>query len=328
MLDVAYEESGAHGGVPVFLMHGWPYDPRCYDEVIPPLVAAGCRVIVPYLRGFGATRFLSADTPRSGQQAALGNDLRELMDALAIPRAVLAGYDWGGRAACIVAALWPERVRGLVTVNSYNLQDIPNCVQAGGAGAGTPPVVSVLFPQPSAAAPDWKPTAARCAACCGRYGRRIGRSTTPRSSAARSSFDNPDFVAVTIQSYRHRYGSARRAIRRWSRSKRGLPPSPRLRCRQSRCRARPTACIRLKARRSMRSHFTGPYERRVLPGIGHNPPQEAPQVFANADSRRDSDYERLMAPTLAFINQRGECGYFDDRSEHAFTLLSLDWARP
>ena len=106
-------------------MHGWPYDPRCYDEVVPPLAGAGCRIIVPYLRGFGATRFLSAATPRSGQQAALGNDLRELMDALAVERAVLAGYDWGGRAACIVAALWPDRVRALVTVNSYNLQNIP-----------------------------------------------------------------------------------------------------------------------------------------------------------------------------------------------------------
>ena len=97
-LDIAYEESGAADGVPVFLMHGWPYDPRSYDEVIPPLVAAGARVIVPYLRGFGATRFLARETPRSGQQAALGNDLRELIDALGVDRAVLAGYDWGGRA--------------------------------------------------------------------------------------------------------------------------------------------------------------------------------------------------------------------------------------
>ncbi len=125
VLDIAYEENGAADGKPVFLMHGWPYDPRCYDAVVPPLVAGGCRVIVPYLRGFGPTRFLSAETPRSGQQAALGNDLRELMDALFVERAVLAGYDWGGRAACIVAALWPERVRGLVTVNAYNIQDIP-----------------------------------------------------------------------------------------------------------------------------------------------------------------------------------------------------------
>jgi pimeloyl-ACP methyl ester carboxylesterase len=99
VLDVAYEESGAADGTPVFLMHGWPYDPRCYDAVIAPLVAAGARVIVPYLRGFGPTRFLGQSTPRSGQQAALGNDLRELMDALSIDRAVLAGYDWGGRGA-------------------------------------------------------------------------------------------------------------------------------------------------------------------------------------------------------------------------------------
>src|SRR6202035_751037 len=107
-LDVAYEESGGAGGVPVLLLHGWPYDPRCYDEVVPPLVAAGCRVIVPYLRGFGATRFLSTDTPRSGQQAALGIDLHELLDAFGIERPTLVGYDWGGRAACIVTALWPE----------------------------------------------------------------------------------------------------------------------------------------------------------------------------------------------------------------------------
>ena len=125
-LDVAYEESGNPSGDPVFLMHGWPYDPRDYDDVLPALGAAGCRIIVPYLRGFGATRFLSTGTPRSGQQAALGNDLRELMDALSAQRAVLAGYDWGGRAACILSALWPERVRGLVTGNSYNIQDIPN----------------------------------------------------------------------------------------------------------------------------------------------------------------------------------------------------------
>jgi hypothetical protein len=110
-LDVAYEESGNPSGNPVFLMHGWPYDPRDYDDVLPALGAAGCRIIVPYLRGFGDTRFLSTGTPRSGQQAALGNDLRELMDALSAQRAVLAGYDWGGRAACIVSA--PDVARWL-----------------------------------------------------------------------------------------------------------------------------------------------------------------------------------------------------------------------
>src|SRR5665213_2510692 len=124
VIDIAYEEAGPDGGLPVILLHGWPYDPRTYDAVVPQLTAAGCRAIVPFLRGFGPTRFLTRETPRSGQQAALGNDLRDLMDALGIARAVLAGYDWGGRAACIAAALWPDRVRGLVTGNGYNIQNI------------------------------------------------------------------------------------------------------------------------------------------------------------------------------------------------------------
>src|ERR1700757_834070 len=105
-LNIHYEDSGSPSGPCVFLMHGWPYGPRVYDGVMPRLIEAGCRTIVPYLRGFGPTRFLSADTPRSGQQAALGDDLRQLMDALRIPQAVLVGYDWGGRAACVVSALW------------------------------------------------------------------------------------------------------------------------------------------------------------------------------------------------------------------------------
>ena len=114
-LEIACEVAGPADGVPAILLHGWPYDPRTYDAMVAPLAAAGCRTVVPYLRGFGPTRFLSDRTPRSGQQAALGHDLIELMNALSIERAVLVGYDWGGRGACIVAALWPERVRGLVT---------------------------------------------------------------------------------------------------------------------------------------------------------------------------------------------------------------------
>ena len=129
VLEIAYEESGAAQGAPVLLMHGFPYDPRAYDGVVPPLVEAGCRVIVPYLRGYGPTRFLASDTLRSGQQAALGNDLKELMDALTLERAVLAGYDWGGRAACVVAALWPERARALVSANGYNIHDIAGSVK-------------------------------------------------------------------------------------------------------------------------------------------------------------------------------------------------------
>ena len=125
-LSIAYEESGTPDGTPVVLLHGFPYDIHAYDAVVPTLVAAGCRVIVPYLRGFGPTLFLSADTPRSGQQAALAHDLLGLMDGLAMEKAILAGYDWGGRAACIVAALWPERVRGLVSGAVYNIQHLPS----------------------------------------------------------------------------------------------------------------------------------------------------------------------------------------------------------
>jgi pimeloyl-ACP methyl ester carboxylesterase len=185
-LDVAYEESGNADGAPVFLMHGWPYDPRCYDDVVPLLATAGCRVIVPYLRGFGPTRFLSADTMRSGQQASLGNDLRELMDALRIRQAVVAGYDWGGRAACIVSALWPERVRGLVTGNGYNLQDIAasvNPVAPAQEHRFWYQYYFTIFTR-HAGARVLSKTGARSPACCGSSGRRPGRSTTQFSNAA------------------------------------------------------------------------------------------------------------------------------------------------
>jgi len=123
-LNIGYLDSGPAQGPAVFLLHGFPYDIHAFDEVVTHLVHAGCRVIVPYLRGFGPTRFLSPHTLRSGEQAALGADLLALMDALHIPSAVLAGYDWGGRAACVVAALWPQRCQGLVSLNSYNIQNI------------------------------------------------------------------------------------------------------------------------------------------------------------------------------------------------------------
>src|SRR6185437_11836896 len=110
-LDIAYHDTGPADGPPVILLHGWPSDPHDWDGVAPPLAAGGCRVLVPWLRGYGPTRFLNSATPRSGQQAALGADVRDFMDALAIDRAHLVGYDWGGRAACVAAALWPERVR-------------------------------------------------------------------------------------------------------------------------------------------------------------------------------------------------------------------------
>jgi pimeloyl-ACP methyl ester carboxylesterase len=128
VLSVAYYESGPADGPVVMLLHGFPYDIHSYVDVAPLLAAQGCRVIVPHLRGYGPTRFLDSATPRSGEQAAIGADLMALMDALSIQRAVFAGYDWGGRAACVGAALWPERCIGLVSVNSYLIQDIANAL--------------------------------------------------------------------------------------------------------------------------------------------------------------------------------------------------------
>src|SRR5436853_4838276 len=133
VLDIAYEESGPADGTTVFLMHGFPDAPRGYDAMVPLLTAQRCRTVVPYLRGYGPTRFLSNDTMRSGEQAALGNDLRELMDALGIARAFLCGYDWGGRACCVVAALWPERVRGLVSGAGYNVHDVAGAARPADA---------------------------------------------------------------------------------------------------------------------------------------------------------------------------------------------------
>jgi pimeloyl-ACP methyl ester carboxylesterase len=280
VLEIAYEESGEPDGVPVLLLHGWPYDVRCYDDVVPQLTAAGCRTIVPYLRGFGPTRFLMDDTPRSGQQAALGNDLKELMDALELPSAALVGYDWGGRAACIVAALWPARVRCLVTQNGYNLQDIPGSVkpaapeqehrfwyqyyfhtERGRAGleANRAPFCRLLWRLWS---PNW----------------RFDDATYRRSAA---SFDNPDFVAVTIQSYRHRFGYA--------------PGDPALEAIEQQLAAQPSIAVPTIAlhgegdgvappatSEGHARHFTGPYERRVIPVAGHNLPQETPDAVAEA----------------------------------------------
>ena len=151
VLEIAYLEAGPVDGPVVILLHGWPSDVHDYDGVVPPLSAAGYRVLVPWLRGFGATRFLDVATPRSGQQAALGADVRDFIDALGIASAVLVGYDWGGRAACVVAALWPERVAGLVAITGYGIQDIAAAVKPCVGGAGISLLVSVVFPHRSRA---------------------------------------------------------------------------------------------------------------------------------------------------------------------------------
>ena len=207
MLEIAYRQAGPADGPVVILLHGWPSDVHDYDDVVPPLAAAGYRVLVPWLRGFGATRFLDDATPRSGQQAALGADVRDFMDALGIPSAILAGYDWGGRAACVVAALWPERVTGLVAITGYGIQDIAASGNPGSAEQEHRYWYQWYF--------HTERGRAGLTANRGELTRLLWRLWSPNwtfddatLAATTASFDNPDFVDVTIQSYRHRYGNA------------------------------------------------------------------------------------------------------------------------
>ena len=280
VLDVAVYETGPVDGPPVFLMHGFPYDIHAYAEVAPLLAARGCRVYVPCLRGYGATRFLSDATPRSGEQAALGADLLALMDALAVPRAVLAGYDWGGRAACVVAALWPERCTGLVSLNSYNIQNIAAAMvpdtpenerslwyqyyfhsERGRAGltADRRGICGLLWKL-------WSPTW------------NFDAASFERSAAA---FDHPDFVEVVIHSYRHRFGlvAGDLALTDIERRLSAQPPIsvPSITLDGADDGVRPPAPAAQHARQ-----FTGPRSHRIVPGVGHNLPQEVPEVFAAA----------------------------------------------
>ncbi len=280
VLSVAYHDIGPATGVPTVLLHGFPYDVHSYDAVGPALAAAGHRVIVPYLRGYGATRFLHPATPRSGEQAVLGMDLLALLDALALPQALLAGYDWGGRAACVVAALWPERVRGLVTCTGYNIQDI--------AASRAP------------ASPDqeyrlWyyyylhsERGAAGLAAHRAEFARLLWQLWSPSwaftdatFAQTAAAFDHPDFVAVVLHSYRHRFGL--------------VPGDPAALATEQRLAAQPGIPVPtinlhggddgvLPAAGSLGDgqYFTGRYERRELPGVGHNVPQEAPDAFVAA----------------------------------------------
>jgi pimeloyl-ACP methyl ester carboxylesterase len=280
VLRIAYAEYGPAGGPPVFLMHGFPYDIHAYAEVAPRLAGAGCRVIVPWLRGFGPTRFLADDTPRSGEQAALGADLLALMDALGIARAVLAGYDWGGRAACVVAALWPQRCAALLSFNSYNIQNIARAMEPDAPANEHSLWYQYYFHSErgrAGLAKDrrsmarllwqlWSPTWA------------FGEATFEHSAAA---FDNPDFVEVVIHSYRHRFGL--------------VPGDPAYAEMERRLAMQPAISVpsltfdggddgvRPPAVAAAHAHcFTGPRTHRVVAGVGHNMPQEVPQVFAEA----------------------------------------------
>lgn len=279
-LTVAYEEHGPAAGDPILLLHGFPYSPRGYDEIATALAARGYRVIVPYLRGYGPTRFNSPDTLRSGQQAALAQDLLDLMDALALPKAALCGYDWGGRAACIVAALWPERVRCLVTGDGYNLQNIPGSTQPQAPETEHRLWYQYYFHTPRGVEgltknrrdlcellwKLWSPTWAK------------GPERYPLSAPV---FDNPDFVEVVIHSYRHRFMYA--------------PGDPALAWMEEALTRQPSISVPTISLCGADDgvgpaeeidedieHFSGFYERRVLAGVGHNIPEEAPEATLKA----------------------------------------------
>jgi len=280
LLDIAYDEQGDSGGWPVVLLHGFPYDIHAYDEVVPRLASRGARVITPYLRGYGPTRFLSPETPRSGQQAALGADLVALLDALQIDQAVLAGYDWGGRAACIVAALHPQRARGLVSVNGYNIQQIATALEPaepekeyrlwyqyylhgerGRAGLtqNRREFCRLLW---SLWSPTW----------------RFDNDTYVRSAA---SFDNPDFVEVVVHSYRHRFGLVD-GDPRFEDIERHLAAMPPITVPTITLEGDADGVLPPAGRAGNSQRFTARHENRVIPNIGHNFPQEAPETFAQA----------------------------------------------
>ncbi|MFA6085544.1 alpha/beta fold hydrolase [Mucilaginibacter sp.] len=278
VLNVGYAESGPANGPVVILLHGWPYDIHSYEDVAPILAKAGYRVIVPYLRGYGTTRFLSPETPRNGQQAAIASDIVALMDALQISKATIGGFDWGARTADIIAALWPERCKALVAVSGYiitnrvaNLQPLSPKAELGwwyqyyfatdrgkaGYSANTRDFNRLIW---QIASPKWN----------------FDDTTYSRSATA---FDNPDHVAIVIHNYRWRLSLAE-GERKYDELEKRLATGLLIKV--------PTITIgsdfdgAAANGTAYAKKFVGPYKHIVLDGIGHNVPQEAPIAFANA----------------------------------------------
>lgn len=280
VLNIGYAEAGRADGPAVILLHGWPYDIHSYVDVAPLLASAGYRVIIPYLRGYGTTRFLSSETPRNGQQAALAADIIAFMDALKIEKATVAGYDWGARTANIIGALWPERCRAMVSVSGYLIgsQELNR--------APLPPKAELLWWYQYYFATE------RGRAGYEKYTRDFARliwelaspkwpfddATFGRSAAA---FDNPDHVAISIHNYRWRLGLA--------------PGEPKYDALEKKLAALPAIgvpTITMEGDANGAPHpdpgayakkFSGKYEHRLIAGgVGHNLPQEAPQAFAQA----------------------------------------------
>ncbi|MEJ1962965.1 MAG: alpha/beta hydrolase [Gammaproteobacteria bacterium] len=279
-LDVGYVDVGPRDAKVAILLHGWPYDIHCFEEVAPLLVAAGYRVVIPYLRGYGTTRFISADAIRNGQQAVFANDVIALMDALKISKATVAGCDWGARTACILAAVWPERCKALVSVSGYLIGSqqanvMPLAPQAElswwyqfyfatergqrGYDVNRAEFAKLIW---RTASPNWKFDDAL-----------FGRSA--------QAFDNPDHVAIVIHNYRWRLGAAEGDPKHDALEKR-LAEAPTI--------AVPTITLEGDANGAPHpapavyaAKFSGKYSHRnVSGGVGHNLPQEAPKAFADA----------------------------------------------
>jgi pimeloyl-ACP methyl ester carboxylesterase len=279
VLDIAYESTNDGAASSVILLHGFPYDARAFDDVVPVLAAQGLRVVVPYLRGFGPTRFIDDRGDRSGQQAALGQDLVDLMDAVGIEHAVVAGYDWGGRAACIAAALFPERVTALVSVDGYNIQNIAESQQPASPTDEATYWYQYYFQMERGR----RGLEANRDDLCELLWRTWSPTWTGAEAAfpfSRPSLHNPDFVDVVIHSYRHRYGAAA-GDPRYDLLERRLAEQPAITV--------PTIVLEgladgvgTSSAGDDRAQFTGPYEHRPLANVGHNTPQESPAEFARA----------------------------------------------
>jgi pimeloyl-ACP methyl ester carboxylesterase len=278
LLNVGYAEAGPADGQPVILLHGWPYDIHSYADVSAILAAQGFRVIVPFLRGFGSTRFLSKDTFRNGQQAATAHDLVGLMDALRIDTAILGGYDWGSRIANVVAALWPQRCAGLVAVSGYIVVDL-----AANREPLPPQAEYGWWYQYYFATPRGELGYRRNTKD---FNRLIWEKASPRwhfddstYDLSAASFDNPDHADVVLHNYRWRLSLA--------------PGEDRYGADEQRLAAKPPVTVptitigsdfdgTAKDGAIYRATYTGPYQHRTLDGIGHNVPQEAPRQFAAA----------------------------------------------
>ena len=279
-LNVSYFESGPIDGVPVILLHGFPYDIHSYLEVVPVLSNARCRVIVPYLRGYGKTSFLAKKTLRSGQQAALGYDLLNLMNSIKIDKAILAGYDWGGRAACVVAALYPERCLGLISCNGYNIQDIKNSAKPSNPNTEQKLWYQYFFHSER-----------------GRLGlinkrhdfiKYLWQTWSPSwdfndeiYSLSKNSFDNSDFVDVVVHSYKHRFGIVA-GDPKFNLIEKDLSKQPTISVPSITIDGETDGVSGLSNITKIKQKFSSHVRHQILPNTGHNVPQEDPKNFSKA----------------------------------------------